>query len=211
MWNENQEKDLKYWREAMEVHQQAHLIEAGRCDKYHNAIGIPAAILSVVSTGIIMWGFDPKSLHDILNVIISFSVAILVSIQTFFNHSGRAEKHRKTSNECSEIKRYISLCLGSPPKDDRARKATMEEISEKISKTQNNALQVDIKLITRHTVESRTAEKSNYYDENIKESHKSNVNEKTISNSYGEQVMLPSKPANLELSDLPKGFSTWKQ
>jgi len=114
---ESAEELLKGW--ALHAHKgrDRHDETARQLEKYRYRLGVPTIILaSIVGTSV--FASLETQVDFWIKIIIGFSsvsAAILASLQTFYNHADRAERHRVAGVKYKAIIRELEQILVNPP------------------------------------------------------------------------------------------------
>ncbi|WP_164485448.1 SLATT domain-containing protein [Pseudomonas chlororaphis] len=137
---------LRHWKFRVHRVQIAHY-EAGRYyELRHFWIGTPAIILSsLVGTAVFASLSDTTNAGDfiwekIAIGFISILSTVLISLQTFLNFSGKAEKHKSSGAKHAHLKHKIELLALIQPKSDEELKTALEEIENEWNKIRLESL-----------------------------------------------------------------------
>jgi hypothetical protein len=114
-WQESG-KLLAKWQERARTNQLQHYAAAQYFGNAHNAIGIPAVILStVVGTTVFAALQKQVNLGGQIGVgAISVLAAVLAALQTFLRYSERAEKHRAAAAAYAAVRHRLEATTNTP-------------------------------------------------------------------------------------------------
>jgi hypothetical protein len=114
-WRESG-KLLAKWQERARTNQLQHYAAAQYFGNAHNAIGIPAVILStIVGTTVFATLQKQVTLGVQIGVgAISVLAAALAALQTFLRYSERAEKHRATAAAYAAVRHRLEATTNVP-------------------------------------------------------------------------------------------------
>ncbi|HYV90807.1 MAG TPA: DUF4231 domain-containing protein [Chitinophagales bacterium] len=81
-------------------------------NRYHHVVGVPMVILStLVGNSVFASLQENNNPLRIITAILSIVAAFLAAIQTFYNYSARAEKHRNAGSKYKEVIRQLEQLL----------------------------------------------------------------------------------------------------
>lgn len=107
---------LAKWQERARINQLQHYEAAQYYTRAHNALGIPAVVLSTV-VGTTVFATLAKQVDlriEIAVGCISVIAAILAALETFLRYSERAEKHRATAAAYASIRHRLEAATNIP-------------------------------------------------------------------------------------------------
>jgi hypothetical protein len=134
------------WLARIELNQRAHWISLERLDRMHFSIGLAAIILSTLAGATLLIGTGDVYIRSFAGLIALVS-AVLVGIQTFFNHARRSGMHRAASTQLSLLRREIEGIEKLPAKYLRTQDEILINIADRLLRMEESVPQVDREII----------------------------------------------------------------
>jgi len=102
---------MEYYRLRAHRAARAHYLAAKYYEKSNIALGVPGIVANtIVGTAIFATISQQSTIYiQVITGLLSLSAGVLASLQTFFKHSERAEKHRFAAANYSSIFRKLDL------------------------------------------------------------------------------------------------------
>ena len=131
------------WKQRVNDIQKANISLSIRDNKYHYWVGIPVIIFAAAAAATLLAeAVEPRV--RITVGIIAIIAAILATIQTFYSHAKRAEKHRLAASQLVHVRRDIEIFERFVPDNKSEREQRIREIEERISILETDAPVIDV-------------------------------------------------------------------
>jgi hypothetical protein len=123
---------LRRWQFAIRLTHKAHIKASAAAERLNRAIGIPVVILSTITGTTIFASIDnsPSMTAKITVGLLSVTAAVLASLQTWLNYSGRAERHRSAALQYGSLRRIVEELLATFSDDHPCPSERLREIRE---------------------------------------------------------------------------------
>ncbi len=146
--NDDQKKLLGEWYRRVVLSSQSHYNNAQKLSRANLWLGVPAATIAAV-VGTSVFATLEQNVEIWIRVIVallSMSAAVLAALQTLFNFSERAEKHRVYGSKYGTLRRKIDLALSQNKISDEDFTTLTNEISDRLDDFAGDAPQIPSKV-----------------------------------------------------------------
>jgi hypothetical protein len=142
---------IEEWRAGIRISVLAHYECAKVFDRYHQRLGYPTVILSAVAGTTFVTTLNDSSLGWARNaaIVLSLSVTVFASLQTFLRYSERSEKHKTAATEFGKLRRELEQIIALIPDGESVAKHEIESIRTKWGELSTHAPAIPNRIYTR--------------------------------------------------------------
>jgi hypothetical protein len=126
------------WKGRIDQRQRAHLHFAGRFDKYHYAVGLPAVICATIAGATLFTEVSDIRIRMAVGAI-GLIAGVLSAVQTFYSHAKRGEQHRTAAAQLGRVRREIEIFERFTPQDKKEQEEKIRAINEAMGKIEEEA------------------------------------------------------------------------
>ena len=133
---------LAYWRVKAQRSKIAHYKAADRFGRRHVVLGVPVVVLAtIVGTAVFATLEErPETWTQIVIGLVSMAAAVLASLQTFFDYSSRAAKHRTAAAEYGSIQREIEEISLFPGESANKQQGAVSQIRQRMDELAQSSI-----------------------------------------------------------------------
>jgi hypothetical protein len=126
---------LQRWIKRGRESQFCHYEMASLLEVRSRMLGIPVILFTTIVGASIFSSFSESADTRVAVGLLSLAAAVLSSLQTFFNYSDRAEKHRRAAAKFSSVRRRMELHAVREAVDPELMNVFREELDELASES----------------------------------------------------------------------------
>lgn len=121
---------LRTWLTGLRIRHSAHYQSAVRCERGARMMGIPAAILSTAVGTSIFAGMLDDVTWKIMSGLLSFTAAVLASIQTVLKLPELAAQHKGAAQKYGRLRRRVEVLLAAEHPDEKVTAKALGDIQD---------------------------------------------------------------------------------
>lgn len=114
LWTPELDKLLRKWRKQVGKREREHLNKSRTLQKYHYAFGLPALLLSAVSSTMALAADNEDTNMHIIAGSLGITGTFLIGVQTFMSFADAAANHKQAANDFGSLYRNLDTMLLVP-------------------------------------------------------------------------------------------------
>src|SRR6476660_8437127 len=128
------------------------MTEAGRNDRLHLLLGVPAIAVSALVGTAVFGSLAAEKQNIVITIVVglfSVAAAVLASLQTFLKYSELAERHKLARARFGDLKHKIELIAVFEPSDADALRSQLAEVEEEWKRVREESPNIPARIWNR--------------------------------------------------------------